>query len=181
MLLWILIIALGTYLAAKNGAFNRNPENQKLPIANFFVVPLVTATFSVLGLMLISLALPSKNVPAEKIQLIALNRSEPQISGRAFLGSGYIETDRAWEYIEYYPEQGYDHPDTVPLYSRYYTVRNYRDQPAGSDSAYLIKYKKAYAQDWFKYIALFPNDRGPVLYEFHTPEDSIIPEVDIQP
>jgi hypothetical protein len=181
MLLWIALIAVGTYIAAKNGAFDRNPDNQELPVANFFMVPLVAGVFGFIILMFASLMLPSIDVPDERIQLIALNRSEPQISGRAFLGSGYIETGRAWEYIEYYPEEGYDHPDVVPLYSRYYTVHNYRDQPAGSDSAYLIKYKKAFAYDWFKYIVFFPSDRGPTLYEFHTPSDSIIPEVDIQP
>lgn len=127
-----------------------------------------------------SLLLPSKLAPNDRIDLYTLKRGDPQLEGRFFLGTGIVDSNPVWEFntvVSRNPltlDEGY-----VPANSYHYQIRKVLDQETGS--AYLQTYHHDFAQPWFKYIALFPNDSGPALYEFHLPVNAIIPDIQAQP
>ena len=174
MILGLLIIALLVYLTRKMWI---NPDRSLDKEMAFFVL-LGSTVLAIPVLVFASISLPAIDVPNPNVKLETLNLGDPSLHGRFFIGTGYIDTDQYYIY-RYYVGDSIRDGRVIRFHDAQYLVSLIQDQGVES-GAYLVTYHKEFAQSWFKYIALFPNDTGTAKYDFHIPAGSIVPEISIQ-
>ena len=105
-----------------------------------------------------------------KTNLLAISNSE-SVEGRFFLGSGYINGQQVFSYIEDHDE--YAVVDQVNAGS---TTRIYED--AGTKQPWMTV--QEYTQDaWFLWPGWHWGDVWMDTYEFHIPKDSIVSDYEV--
>lgn len=131
-----------------------------------------TVTISVVVLMaiagIVGGKLPVVGVEKERIELISL-RDDSDLSGRFFLGSGFINSTEYYFYYSQANNGGYI-PGKIPVDN----VTIFEDQ---TENAYIIVLKPKFINPVSYWIALIPNE---TMYEVHVPPGTILRQFSIQ-
>ncbi|KKU33092.1 hypothetical protein A3K29_04865 [Candidatus Collierbacteria bacterium RIFOXYB2_FULL_46_14] len=174
MLLTITIVLVALFLTRKNFISDKGVDRES---ALFYTLGI--SVLSLVFVLFFGLGLPTRDVPDETIRLETMNLSMPEVSGSFFLGTGYIGSDEYYKYRYYVGDTNILRDGKVIRYNDDVALINLiRDQTDGT--AYVVVYRSEFKQEWFRWIAFFPSNTGPTVYDFHLPVDSIIPEIDIQ-
>ncbi len=146
----------------------------------FILVAIVAIFAGLLTGVLTSMAFPTVSVANDPVKLETMDISGPEIQGRFFLGSGYIDSEEYYVFRYYVPGMNNVLRDgKVYRYEpRYQVINLIRDQEA--DSAYYVTYHYEFAWDWAKWLAYSPMDTTPEIYDFHIPANAIVPQISIQ-
>lgn len=153
-------------------------EYGRFKVKNFGLALMVAAIIAIALTTMLSEILPNRQVPGDAIALYTMNRADPTLEGRMFLGSGLISEKPSYQW-NYYDAEGSLVDDYAPIYDSHYEIHKFLDQSEGN--AYLVIYHDDYKYQWLRAFALFPSDMGPTRYDFHLPTNAIVPEIDVQP
>jgi len=137
-------------------------------VMSFLITTVMFTAAATLIAILIGFCLPTVQVANEPVYLHGLY-DDMEISGRFYLGSGYVDQDKVYHY-RYFDQEGASIGRSVPYELEEPHVRTFEDE---QERPYLITYHNEFQEEWMKLIAIQAKADEVVQYDFHIPVNSI--------